>query len=110
MSGGGGSGGGGAYSGGGPPDEPYDCNKLRFEATINSPDPTVVATLTAGDTLEVTLEGPPTRRVVVAAPSGTLGSLVDHLPRLIYCLQQRAFGATVVLIVGVVVRVNVQPL
>ena len=108
MSGGGGSGGGGAYSGGSP-DEPYDCGKLCFEATVNSPDPAVVITLSVGDTLGVTLEGPPIRRVVAVAPAGTLGSLVDHLPRLIYCLQQRTFAATVLEIAGVVVRVKVEP-
>jgi|SRR5579883_1413628 len=108
MSGGGGSGGGGAY-GGGASEERYDCDKLHFEATVNSPDPAVVATLTVGDMLEVTLEGPPNRRVVVVAPTATLGSLVDHLPQLIFCLQRRAFRATVVSIAGIVVRVNVQP-
>ena len=108
MSGGGGSG-GGSYGGGGPSEEEFDCDKLRFEAIVTSPDPTVVATLNEGDVLTVTLEDPPNRRVVVVAPAGVVGSLVDHLRELIRCLQRRTFQAVVISLDGVVVRVRVEP-
>jgi hypothetical protein len=108
MSGGGGSGGGGRF-GGGPRDDEVDCDNLRFEATLTSPDPLVVATVSVDDVLSVGLADPPNRRVVVIAPAGTVGSLVDHLAHLLRCLQRRAFQATVLSIDGVVVRVRVEP-
>jgi hypothetical protein len=108
MSGGGGS--GGSYGGGRPPDEPYDCDRLRFEAPVHSPVSEAVATLAVGDLLDVELEPAPARRVVVIAPGRTVvGSIVDHLPQLIHCLQRRRFGASVISVDGRVVRVRVEP-
>lgn len=107
MSGGGGS--GGDYGGGSQPDEPYDCERLRFEAPVHSPVAALVSTLAVGDVLDVQLEPAPARRVVVMTGGSVVGSMVDHLPQLIHCLQIRAFTATVISISGSVVRVRVEP-
>ena len=107
MSGGGGSGGG--VFGGRPPSNEVDCNRVRFEANVTSPDLTVAATITVGDLLTVQLQDPPVRRVVVVAPAGIVGSLVAHLPELIHCRQHRSCAATVLSSDGVVVRLRVEP-
>jgi len=48
-----GSSGGGGRGSGGDYDSP--CDKLRFEAQLTSPQPTVVATLVVGDALDITV-------------------------------------------------------
>jgi hypothetical protein len=107
MSGGGDT--GGDFGGGRGRDAPYDCSRLRFEATLASPDATVAATLHVGDILDVILETAPVRRVVVSVSGTVAGSLVDHLAQLIACLQERAFRAEVLSVAGRVVRVRVEP-
>lgn len=106
MSGGGGDRG---PSGGG--DSGVDCRDLRFEATISSPQPTVVANLQVDEVLTVGIEQQATNRMIAVRRSNgdLVGSLTDHLRELIRCIQEGVnYEATVISIQGGAVRVRVQ--
>jgi hypothetical protein len=111
MSGGGGSGGGGGF---GPPDSGTDCQRLRFLATLQSPQAQAVAEISVGDVLDVVLapgsaETPPV--VEVRRADGTVvGALIDHLRELLRCMNQGfEYAAEVLDISGGSVRVRVGP-
>ena len=111
MSGGGGSGGGGG--GFGPPDSGTDCARLRFLATLQSPQPDAVAGLKEGDVLDVVLapgSGTTPPVVEVRLPDGTtVGALIEHLTELLRCLGQGVqYVAEVRSISGGAVRVQVR--
>lgn len=106
MSGGGG--GGGRPTGGG--DGMDDCDR-PFRAPIHSPQRPAIDRIAVGDVLTVDLESEPRRRVVLRDDSGEIvGTLLDNLRQLLFCLQQgRAFLAEVVTINGPIVTVVVRP-
>lgn len=103
KSGGGGEGG----TGGGDP-----CSLIE-DTNLNSPVPTVVATLKPGEVLAVRLvPGPPVRVVVQTAAGLTAGSITGaKLPQIIKCLEAGVdYKADVVSVKGAAVRVRVSNL
>ena len=109
MSGSSSSGGGGGF---GSPDAGTNCQQLRFSATLQSPQPDAVATITVGEELDVVLVGGVgiTPVIEVQRSDGTtVGALIDHVTELLRCLQDGfQFVAEVLEISGGAVRVRVQ--
>lgn len=121
MSGGGGGGGGSDWrptpkpvgptkgpGDGGPPQAPDPCN-ITETTNVNSPDPAIVATLAAGEVLDVVLDQGPPVRVLVRKGTRTLGSITSsQMRQLIDCLRnQRRYSATVLTIRGGMVQVRI---
>jgi hypothetical protein len=111
MSGGGGGGGDGGF---GPPDGGTDCQRLRFIATLQSPQAQAVAAISVGELLDVVLDAgsgstPPI--VEVRRTDGTtVGALIEHLTELLRCLREGVtYIAEVRDISGGSVRVQVRP-
>jgi hypothetical protein len=89
MSGGGGGGGGGGF---GPPDRGTDCARLRFQATLQSPQPGAVAAIAVGELLDVVLapgSGTTPPVIEVRRPDGTtVGALIEYVTDLLRCLRE----------------------
>ena len=106
MSGGGGGGGGGGDGGG----EEIDCNKLRFEAQLASPQAAVVATLSVGEVLDVDVVNMSGQLVVQVLKGGSAagGLAGPDATRLRNCIGNgHQYKATVRTINGGQVRVQV---
>jgi hypothetical protein len=104
-----GNGGGG---GGGVPDGPRDCATLIFTATLNSPDPAVIATLKPAEVLDVVLDqGPPLRVLANTRNAHTAGSITSsQVGSLVGCIKQGyAYVAVVTSINGGACDVQVRP-
>jgi hypothetical protein len=87
------------------------CNILE-RTKINSPDPTVRATLRESDVLDVVYEpGPPKRLLARTSAGSTLGSITSpSMPQLIQCIiSGYGYEAVVLTISGGMVEVQVQP-
>lgn len=111
MSGSGGGAGGGGF---GPSDPGTDCQRLRFSATLQSPQPQAVAALSVGELLDVVLApgvGTTPPVVEVRRADGTIvGALIEHLTELLRCLREGfTYVAEVRDITGGSVRVHVRP-
>lgn len=106
MSGGGGGGGiGGGYANDSP------CDKLRFDAQLTSPQPSVVGTLMVGDALDIVVATMNGQVVVQVRKAGNLagGLTGPDATRLRNCMDQgHQFGATVLTVNGGQVRVRVE--
>ncbi len=92
MSGGGGSGSsGGALGGasfGGPGGTGPNCSSLAFDATVMSPDPTVVAVIGVGAICEVLLRGTPVQvRLYVRNTGDLLGAITERWADLTACIE-----------------------
>lgn len=106
MSGGGGGGGGG----GGVPDAGPSCERLKFTAQLTSPQPAVVATLKAGEVLDVALANMNGQLVVqVVKNKQPVGGLAGpDATRLRNCLNDsHHYSATVLSVNGGQVRVEI---
>ena len=79
---------------------------------VNSPDPTVRATLRNGDTLSLEYDPGPPKRLLVRTPAGAiLGSITSpSMPQLIQCIGAGfAYDVVVLGILGGLIDVQVQP-
>ena len=78
------------------------CERIAFRATINSPQPSIVSTLTVGNILDVKLQTTPTITVVVELAGAVVGALTGtRVNELVNCIQNGyQYEATVVSIVG----------
>lgn len=108
------SGGGGGGGGYGASDPGTDCQRLRFETTVASPQPAAVAALSVNDELDVVLRPgsgnvPPV--VEIRRRDGTVvGGLIDRVTEVLRCLQEGvSFVAEVLSISGGAVRVEIRP-
>jgi len=104
-----GSNGGGGYSG--VYDDETPCEKLRFEAQISSPQPIIVATLIAGDALDISVANMKGQIVVqVIKGDQVAGGLAGpDATRLRNCLDKgHQYRATVRTINGGQVRIFVE--
>jgi hypothetical protein len=102
---------GGSGSSGWQPTAPSNpCERVAFRAVINSPQPAVVLTLTAGDVLDVKLQTTPTNAVITEFAGKLVGALTGtQVNALINCLQNGfSYTATVVSVVGGVCTVDVR--
>lgn len=100
---------GGGYT---PADERTPCDQLQFDATVASPQPSVVQQLQPGDELDVdhrVSDG--TRAIVLLTADGNLaGALTTRTADLLRCLQAGfEFVAVVRSVDGGAVHVHVQP-
>lgn len=78
--------GGGGYSGGGI--SGFDCDNVYINTTIMSPDPVVLATVSQGDILEVSLRSATGPLVAVTGAGGVLGTIATmELAALIKCIS-----------------------
>lgn len=104
---------GGSGSGGWTPTSSSDkCATLVFDAQLNSPQPSALATLLQGEYLSVELSALP-RQVVQVSKSGmVVGALTGtQAPQLINCLQNGySFKAEVVNVTSGMCTVRVSPL
>ena len=113
MSGGGGGSGGGGPIGfgggtGGPSDDGTECEKLRFNTMLASPDPAVVALLAVNDVLDLEIRNQAVAALARSAGGSPAGYIIDRLPQLLRCLQAgTAFEADVKSISGGAVTVEV---
>ena len=102
------SGGGSGGGSGGPGitvDEVLPCDRLQFEAHLQSPDFQVVSQLNAGDQLDVVVEG---QAVAALSAHGRAGWIVERLPNLLRCIQAgHIFRAEVLSTNGGAVNVKV---
>ena len=94
-------------------DSPIECDQLIFETTLSSPQMPVVATLSAGHSLDVALriEGD-TRMIAAMLSDAVVGTITEkrYLASLIRCLQQGGeFSAGVISVEASIVRVEVHP-
>ena len=79
---------------------------------VNSPDPTVRATLRSGDVLSLEYDPGPPKRLLVRTSSGAiLGSITSpSMPQLIQCIGAGfAYDVVVLSILGGLIEVQVQP-
>ncbi len=107
MSGGGGGGGGG----GGPVIDITPCERVKFEVQLTSPQPTVVATISVGEVLDVVLTPRQAVLVIEAQKNGVAVGGIAGLDaaRLRACLTDgHPFKATVLAVNGGQVRVKVE--
>jgi hypothetical protein len=108
MSGSSSGGGGGGF---GSSDSGTDCQKLRFGATLQSPQPDAVEAIVIGEVLDVVLVGGAGTTPVIEVQRSdgtTVGALIDHVTELLRCLQDDfQFVAEVLEISGGAVRVSV---
>lgn len=95
--GGGGQGGVGGAGGG-----LLKCSSIRFTAVLNSPQPSVISTLSAGDVLEVSIHSGSSISVVVSKNGTPAGSITgQYLSDLLSCIQNGYdYEATVISISG----------
>lgn len=103
---------GGTGSGSWTPNVPSSpCERVNFRATINSPQPAVIASLKLGDSLDVALQTTPTTVIVVLHDGLVAGSLAGTgVMQLISCIQNGfTYEATVVAINGANCTVQVTP-
>jgi hypothetical protein len=94
---------GGSGSGGWAPTAPSNsCERIAFRATLNSPQPAVIATLKVGDVLDVVLQTVPTNAVIAEFNGLLAGALTGtQVNALVNCLQNGyQYNATVVSISG----------
>jgi hypothetical protein len=87
------------------------CNIVE-RTKVNSPDPTVRATLRQNDILDVVYDAGPPKRLLARTTSGsTLGSITSpSMPQLIQCiLSGYRYEAVVLAISGGMIEVQVQP-
>ncbi len=87
------------------------CNIVE-RTKINSPDPTVRATLRQNDILDVDYDAGPPKRLLARTTSGsTLGSITSpSMPQLIQCIiSGYRYEAVVLAISGGMIEVQVQP-
>jgi hypothetical protein len=104
-SGGGGGGGGDSY------DNDSPCDRLRFEAQLSSPQPSVVVTLKVGDVLDVAVSTMKGQVVVQVLTNGHVagGLAGPDATRLRNCMDQgHQYNATVRAVNGGQVRVFVE--
>lgn len=102
---------GGSGSGGYKPTAPTSpCARLAFQATINSPKPTVVVQLKVGDVLDVVLT-PQGQSVVLEHNAQQAGSLTGtQVAQLINCINSGfEYRAVVVQLNGGQCVVRVEP-
>lgn len=107
MSGGGGGGGGGVVS----DDVPVQCDKVRFEAQLSSPQPTVVGLLKPNEVLDIAVVSMKGQIVVqVLRGQAVVGGLAGpDATRLRNCIERGfTYQATVRSINGGQVRVFVE--
>lgn len=78
------------------------CERIVFRATINSPQPGILPTLTAGDALDVRLQTSPTIAVIAELSGTVVGALTGtRVNELVNCIQNGyQYTATVVIVVG----------
>ena len=103
-----GSGGGG---GGGGPDTYSQCDSLRFDAQLTSPQPLVVATLNVGEVLDIAVATMKGQVVVQVLKGGQLagGLTGPDATRLRNCMDDgHQYKATVLSVNGGQVRVRVE--
>lgn len=95
-----GSGGGGSYGGGGMSD--FDCDNVYINTTIMSPDPAILATVSIGDILEVSLRSATGPLVAVTVTGDILGTIATmELASLIKCISDgNAYQAEIKNITG----------
>lgn len=80
--------GGGNFGGGGMP-EPNDCKNFNSRGLVNSPDPTVLATISKNDVLDITLSGSAGPILAITSNGDTLGSvLITKMAGLLECLAE----------------------
>lgn len=94
---------GGSGSGGWRPTTPSSpCERVRFRAEVNSPQPEVISTLVVGHVLDVALWTAPAIAVVVLYQGAFAGALTGtQVNGLIECLQNGfTYSASVVSISG----------
>jgi hypothetical protein len=109
MSGGGGNGGGGGGGGNG---NGLDCASLIFPTVLNSPDPAVLPTLTAGDVLNLRRPDPTKSRVEAVTSSGDVAGTITggRFADLLVCLEREVgFVAQVVSVSNGRCQVEVRP-
>ncbi len=104
---------GGSGSGGWSPSPPQNpCNTLAFRAPLNSPQPAVLAQLSVGSLLTVSLAPTPQAAVYISYLGQVAGSLTGQkIISLINCIQNGyQFQAEVISIVGGLCTVDVGPI
>lgn len=102
------SGSGGSYLA--PSTPATSCSTLQFETQLASPKASVVATITVGDLLEISLSQSSNQQTVVALHDGDeAGGIVDpHLSQLRNCLNQgELFQARALQVSGGQVRLRI---
>jgi hypothetical protein len=81
-------GGGGGDSGGGGGIPSFDCDTVSIQTNISSPDPTVLATLSKGDFLNIELRTATGPLIAITAALNILGSVFTTRPaELINCIN-----------------------
>jgi hypothetical protein len=95
----GGSGSGGSWV---PTAPSNQCVRLAFRASINSPQPNIVSSLTIGNVLDVKLQTTPTIAVIAVLAGTAVGALTGtQVNALVNCIQNGyRYEATVVAVVG----------
>jgi hypothetical protein len=94
---------GGSVSNGWTPTAPSNpCERIAFRASLNSPQPAVIATLNVGDVLDVALQTVPTTAVITLFNGVIAGALTGtQVNALVNCIQNGfQYNATVVSISG----------
>lgn len=94
---------GGSGSGGWTPTVPSNpCERLKFRANVNSPQPTMIAALRLADVLSVSLQTTPSTAVIVSVRGTPVGALTGaKVAELVNCLQNGfQYVATVVSLQG----------
>lgn len=91
----------------GQPPNPCDIDELTM---LNSPDRSVLSSLSAGMLLNVEYEAGPPRRLIARAPAGVAGSITSiSLPQLIQCIQaNNKYVAEILTLRGAVCQVRVR--
>lgn len=85
------------------------CANLTFAATIQSVPDSVRKLIKADDELAIRRD-PNNRAIVVHAQHGIVGSLIDHVPELLQCIEQGyEYTAKVTSVDASLVRVQVRP-
>lgn len=104
--GGGGAGGTGGPQGGGGQGGAggglLKCSIIRFTAVLNSPQPSVISTLSVGEILDVSIHSGTSISVIVSKNSIPAGSITgQYLSDLLSCIQNGySYEATVISISG----------
>lgn len=95
---------------GGGPGGPDDC-AIAFETTLASPDPSVVATITPGEVLDLESVDTPIRGVVAYVIGGPpVGAITQQIVALRRCIERGVqYEAEIVRLVGGSVTVAVRP-
>lgn len=111
MSGGGGGDKGDWRPAGGPGGDGSDPCNVTETTVLNSPSKAVIATLKPGDLLSVTFVGGPPQQLLAQVNGVTAGSLTSpSMLQIINCINLgRAYEAEVILVLGAMCQVRVQP-